>query len=186
MQTHHWRIGIATILATGFLAMGATAQDGASGDVTITDGAPAVTTTTDSTAPADPKPVKPAIHDRDPFVNQLHSNRFPDQDRPQVRPNPRPINPDSNTQKPAARPDADPVATDTEVPEEIPAPEVTVSGIISSPNGSQAIISTSNGTRMIAAGEKLGDYRVSSIGEDYVAFRYGETKVFKVPMASEF
>ena len=186
MHTSYWRMGIAAILATGILAVGATAQEGASGDVTIKEKTPEVTTTTDATSSADTKPIKPAIVERDPFINQLHSNRFPDYDRPQVRPNPRPLKPDGNTQSPQARPDADPIATETEAPVEIPAPEVTVSGIVSSPSGSLAIISTNVGTRMITAGEKLGDYRVSSIGTDYVAFSYGQTKVFKVPMDSEF
>jgi hypothetical protein len=188
MHTSYWKMGIATILATGILAAGATAQEGASGDVTIKDKTPAVTAPNDAASPADAKPIKPTIVDRDPFVNQIFGSRvLPPRDGYQ-RPNPvplKPADPQSKT-KPVARPDADPIATETEVPVEIPAPEVTVSGIVTSPSGSLAIISTNVGTRMISAGEKLGDYRVSSIGADYVSFSYGQTKVFKVPMASEF
>ena len=183
MQTSPWKLGLAAILTTGIMVAGATAQEGASSDVTIKDKAPAVTAT-DKAPPDDARPVKPTIVERDPFVNQIFASKVTP--RNIVRPNPKPLNPGNSSVEPQGRPDADPIATQTEVPEEVPAPEVTVSGIVTSPSGSLAIILTSVGTRMISAGEKLGDYRVSSIGTDHVAFRYGDYKVFKVPMASEF
>ena len=69
---------------------------------------------------------------------------------------------------------------------DIPAPEVTISGIVRSGSGNQAIISTANGTRVITTGQKLGDYRVAAIGDKSVSFSYGGGKIFKVPMDSEF
>lgn len=185
MHTRHWRRGIATVLATGLLALGASAQNGAEGDVTIKEdtNVPKVQTTTAAQA----KPVKPTIVDRDPFVNQITQSGIVSPTTPKIRPAVRPAA--ANNPEPQARPGADPVAANPpeEVPVvEIPAPEVTVNGIVLSSSGSQAIISTSVGTKLITAGQKLGDYRVSSIGQNYVAFSYGGTKTFKVPLASEF
>ncbi|MCA9780912.1 MAG: hypothetical protein KC800_29535 [Candidatus Eremiobacteraeota bacterium] len=187
MHTSYWRMGLAAVLATGLLATGASAQEGASGDVNIKEKSPAVTQTGD-TGISETKVVKPTIVDRDPFVNQITVSRIVSPDRPSapVRPIQK-ISPGNNDKEPLGRPGADPIddTVAVDVPE-IPAPEVKVTGIVSSGSGSQAIISTSNGTRMVTSGQKLGDYRVSSIGPNYVSFSYGEAKVFKVPLASEF
>ena len=187
MHTSNWRMGLAAVLATGLLAAGASAQEGASGDVDIKEKSPAVTQSGE-TATSESKMVKPTIVDRDPFINQMTSNRILTPDRPNslVRPIKK-ISPGNNDTEPKARPGADPIDDTVAVVEpEIPAPDVTVTGIVSSGSGSQAIISTSAGTRMVSSGQKLGDYRVSSIGPNYVSFSYGQTKVFKVPLASEF
>lgn len=187
MHTSNWRTGIAVFLATGLLAAGASAQEGATGDVDIKEKSPAVTQPADTTS-SETRMVKPTIVDRDPFINQMTSNRIltPDRTNSPIRPIKK-ISPGNNNAEPQARPGADPVDETVAVQEpEIPAPEVTVTGIVSSGSGSQAIISTSAGTRMVSSGQKLGDYRVSSIGPNYVSFSYGETKVFKVPLASEF
>ena len=66
MQTSPWKLGLAAILTTGIMVAGATAQEGASSDVTIKDKAPAVTAT-DKAPPDDARPVKPTIVERDPF-----------------------------------------------------------------------------------------------------------------------
>ena len=187
MHTSNWRMGLAAVLATSLLAAGASAQEGASGDVDIKEKSPAVTQSGE-TATSESKMVKPTIVDRDPFINQMTSNRILTPDRPNslVRPIKK-ISPGNNDTEPKARPGADPIDDTVAVVEpEIPAPDVTVTGIVSSGSGSQAIISTSAGTRMVSSGQKLGDYRVSSIGPNYVSFSYGQTKVFKVPLASEF
>ena len=187
MHTSYWRMGLAAVLATGLLATGASAQEGASGDVNIKEKSPAVTQS-GSTANNDTVMVKPTIVERDPFINQMTNNRFSTPTRPNLPPRSvKTISPGNNDKEPLARPGADPI-DDTVAVEQpvIPAPEVTVTGIVSSGSGSQAIISTSNGTRMVTSGQKLGDYRVSSIGPNYVSFSYGQTKVFKVPLASEF
>ena len=187
MHTSNWRLGLAAVLATGLLAAGASAQEGASGDVDIKEKSPAATQSGE-TVTSETKMVKPTIVDRDPFINQMTSNRIVTPDRPNsgVRPI-KTISPGNNDKEPNGRPGADPVDPTVAVVEpEVPAPEVTVTGIVSSGSGSQAIISTSAGTRMVSSGQKLGDYRVSSIGPNYVSFSYGQTKVFKVPLASEF
>jgi Tfp pilus assembly protein PilP len=76
-------------------------------------------------------------------------------------------------------PVAENAAEGEEVEEQVPAPSVSISGIVSSGSGRQAIISTSNGTRMISPGMKLGDYYVANIGSDYVTFGYGGTQDFQ-------
>ncbi|MFA5505770.1 MAG: hypothetical protein WC314_21600 [Vulcanimicrobiota bacterium] len=183
MHTSHWRKGFAAILAAGLLATGASAQDGASGDVTIKDKTPVVSQSSDPTADDSARLIKPTIVDRDPFTNQLIENRLATPSSPQAdRRNT--VSPGNDNREPKARPGADPIDYTVAVEQPaIPAPEVTVTGIVS---GSQAIISTNYGTRVVTPGQKLGDYRVSAIGQNYVSFSYGQGQVFKVPMDSEF
>jgi hypothetical protein len=182
MKADYWRQGVATILTAGILAVGAAAQDGAEGEVNIQDKAPAAATETEAPEAA-PKPIKPQIVERDPFVNQLLTGNVGTST--------------SGTRGPRVRASSagnasDGAAVASNAPEEeveeveIPAPEVTVNGIVQSSTGPQAIISTSVGTRMISPGQKLGDYRVSAIGAKSVTFTYGGEKHFKVEMDSEF
>lgn len=183
MKADYWRQGVATILTAGLLAVGAAAQDGAEGEVNITDKAPTETSETASVKPAE-KPVKPQIVDRDPFVNQLttgtvFSSTTGTRSGARVRPK-------AGSSAVAAADDELSDEDLEEEEEEIPAPEVSVKGIVSSGSGRQAIISTSVGTRMITTGQKLGDYRVSSITAGAVTFTYGGTQSFKIPLDSEF
>lgn len=193
MKADYWRKGVATVLTAGLLATGAVAQDGAEGEVNIKDSAPAATSTPAETqAPA--KPIKPQIVERDPFVNQLLTGNIststagsrPATRNVRARPATNPITA-AGTTAAAAPGAAASGAVGEEAPEpEIPAPEVTVNGIVSSGSGRQAIISTGVGTRMISPGMKLGDYRVSTIGPNYVTFNYGGKKDFKVVIDNEF
>lgn len=194
MKADYWRKGVATVLTAGLLATGAVAQDGAEGEVNIQDSAPATTSTAAETKPA-ARPIKPQIVERDPFVNQLLTGNISTSTSGTRSPtrNVRTSKPASNTIKPAgttasAAPGAAPGAVGDEAPEpEIPAPEVTVNGIVSSGSGRQAIISTGNNiTRVISPGMKLGDYRVSTIGPNYVTFNYGGKKDFKVVIENQF
>lgn len=195
MKADYWRKGVATVLTAGLLATGALAQEGAEGEVNIQDSAPAATSTATETKP-EARPIKPQIVDRDPFVNQLLTGNISTStagSRPAARNiRARPAAAASNSIKAAgttasAAPGAAAGAVGEEAPEpEIPAPEVTVNGIVSSGSGRQAIISTGVGTRMISQGMKLGDYRVSTIGPNYVTFNYGGKKDFKVMIDSEF
>lgn len=189
MKADYWRQGVATILAAGLLAVGAVAQEGAEGEVNITDSAPTETAQPETASEAPAKPIKPQIVERDPFVNQLLTgNVIPTStgSRPQTR-NIKPVtkSADRGATVAAAAP---PAAAGEEVAEEveIPAPEVTVTGIVSSGSGNQAIIKTNVGMKVINVGQKLGDYKVSSIGDTYVVFSYGGEKTFKVPLDSEF
>lgn len=182
MKAEHWRLGVATIMTAGLLAAGASAQNSAEGEVNIKDKTPAAASESEAAKPAG-KPVKPQIVDRDPFVNQVITGTVRSTTAA-VRPKPK-----SGTAAVAAAKGATGGAAGKveEVEEiEIPAPEVTVNGIVSSGSGRQAIISTSNGTRMITTGMKLGDYRVATIGPNYVTFSYNGEKNFKVQLENEF
>lgn len=188
MKAEYWRQGVATILAAGLLAVGAVAQDGAEGEVNITDSAPTEAAQPETAAEAPAKPIKPQIVDRDPFVNQLLTgNVIPTStgSRAPTR-NIKPVSKVADSGKTVAAA-APPAAGEEAEPEvEIPAPEVTVTGIVSSGSGNQAIIKTNVGMKVINVGQKLGDYKVSSIGSNYVVFSYGGEKTFKVPLDSEF
>lgn len=186
MKADYWRKGVATLMTAGLLAAGAVAQDGAEGEVNITETAPAATST-EPAAKAPAKPIKPQIVDRDPFVNLLLTGNV-SAGTARSRParsikRSTPAAAAANNKAGAA---AGSVAAEQPPEPEIPAPEVTVNGIVSSGSGRQAIISTGVGTRMISTGQKLGDYRVATIGPDYVTFSYGGTKNFKVPIENEF
>lgn len=183
MKAEHWRLGVATIMTAGLLAVGASAQNSAEGEVNIKDKTPAAASETEAAKPA-AKPVKPQIVDRDPFVNQVITGTVRTTTAT-VRPRPKAGTAAVSAAKGATASGA--VNKAEEVEEiEIPAPEVTVNGIVSSGSGRQAIISTSNGTRMITTGMKLGDYRVATIGPNYVTFSYNGEKNFKVPLENEF
>lgn len=181
MKADYWRQGVATILAAGLLAIGASAQEGAEGEVNITEKAPTAASPAETAKPA-PKPVKPQIVDRDPFVNQLMTGSV---GTSTVGTRTRRVSAATSDGGSAPAPAAGEM-TDGEEVVEIPAPEVNINGIVSSGSGRQAIISTSSGTQMITAGMKLGDYKVSSIGKNYVTFTYGGEKSFKVEMDNEF
>jgi hypothetical protein len=192
MKADYWRRGVATILAAGLLAVGAVAQDGAEGEVNITDTTPTETSESEQPeAAADSsKPIKPQIVERDPFVNQLLTgNVIPGDSAPSRAPvrtiEKRPTKAaDSGSTVASAAPVGE---EDGEEEVEIPAPEVSVTGIVTSGSGgNQAIIKTNVGMKVINVGQKLGDYKVSTIGEDYVVFSYGGEKTFKVPIDAEF
>ena len=187
MRADYWRIGVATIMTAGFLAAGASAQNSAEGEVNIKDKAPAAASEGEQVK-KEAKPVKPQIVDRDPFVNQILTGTV--RSTTAVRRNPgqksgtQVIGTAANTVK-NAQANGGKGDEAAEVVE-IPAPEVTVNGIVSSGSGRQAIISTNAGTRMITTGMKLGDYRVASIGNNYVTFSYNGEKDFKVQLENEF
>lgn len=183
MKANYWRLGIATIMTAGFLATGASAQNSAEGEVNIKDKAPAAASEAEAAKPAG-KPIKPQIHHRDPFVNQIITG---DVRSSTAGVRPKGVSKAGTTSAAGASPSTKGGAAKVEEPEiEIPAPEVTVNGIVSSGSGRQAIISTNNGTRMISTGMKLGDYRVATIGPNYVTFSYNGEKNFKVPLENEF
>lgn len=186
MKSSYWRQGVAAILTAGLLALGASAQDGAEGEVNIEAETPTETSQPEAKPAEEAKPIKPQIVDRDPFVNQLMTGNVistvASSRGPRIRPS------SAGTSAVAAASDdlMDDELLDEEVEEEIPAPDVSVNGIAYSASGSSAIISTGAGTRMITQGQKLGDYRVSAIGPKSVTFTYGGTKSFKVELDSEF
>lgn len=184
MKADYWRRGVATIMTAGLLAVGAAAQDGAEGEVNITEAAP---TATSEAAPEKPaaKPIKPQITERDPFVNQLTTGTVIGGSAPSRAARVKPAAAASSGDSGKAVASSGKTIENQEV-EEIPAPEVKVTGIVMSGSGNQAIISTDVGTRMISTGQKLGDYKVSSISNKKVVFSYGGDKFFDVPLEPEF
>lgn len=185
MKPDYWRRGVATIMTAGLLAVGAAAQDGAEGEVNITEKTPATTSETKPEAEKAAKPIKPQIVERDPFVNQLTAGVVISDSAPSRGPR---VKAGGNVASSGGgdKTDGDGKVLTDEGEEEIPAPEVTVTGIVMSYSGNQAIISTDVGTRMISAGQKLGDYKVSSITNKKVVFSYGGEKYFDVPLEAEF
>lgn len=190
MRTDFWRNGAAAILAVGLLAVAAVAQTGeASSEVKIEGDKPAAA----SSAEARPtvKPAKPVITDRDPFVNQVDAGVVTGGSAPRrtVR---------SSGSAPSVRPAASggvsaakasakgmPAAEEVEPEVIVPAPEVTITGIVKSGSGNQAIVTSNSGSYIVRAGQKLGDYRVSAITDTAVTFTH-TGKSFKIPIDSQF
>ena len=193
MKSDYVRQGIATILTAGLLTAGVVAQDGAQEDVTIKDKAPAETSVTASVKPKAKQP-RPQVIERDPFVNLLLTGGVSSSTAR------------SRTIK-AASSDGDddggagvddgslediPDVLDDEeiveeVVEEIVQPSVVVKGIVSSGSGRQAIIEAESGTFVVSPGKVLGDYRVSSIGVDYITLNTTEgAHSFTIPLESAF
>ena len=66
----------------------------------------------------------------------------------------------------------------------VAAPEVTVNGIVASAGQRQAIISTSQGSRIVTVGQKLADYRVKAIDNKSVTFE-AQGQSFKINLGQE-
>jgi hypothetical protein len=193
MRKNFWRQSAAAILAAGLLALAAVAQEGATGEVKIEGEKPAATSASGSTKPA-AKPVKPAIHDRDPFVNQVSAGVVNAGAIGRVRQVERAsgasVKPSSvaasTTAKAgtAAKGKGAPAAEEEEVEEIIiPEPEVTITGIVKSGGGHIAIVNSGTQSYMVTKGQKLGDYKVSAITDTAVTFTH-TGKHFKVPIDS--
>lgn len=190
MKKDFWRQSAVAMLAVGLLAASSGAQEGATGEVKIEGETPPAATATAAVKPA-AKPVKPTITDRDPFVNHVNAGVVSSGSVRRVR-NDRAS---GNTVKPAAAAPKAAAATaakgaaagtEEEVPEVIvPAPEVTITGIVKSRGGNQAIVSTGSSSYIVATGQKLGDYRVAAITDTAVTFTH-TGKSFKIPIESEF
>jgi hypothetical protein len=190
MKTDIWRQGAAAILAAGLLTIAAVAQTGeASGEVKIEGEKPPAAAAAGTKPTA--KPVKPTITDRDPFVNQVNAGTVSPDAVGRVR--------RTTSEGPAVRPPANRAASngpskgpggkgtaaaEEEVPEVIvPAPEVTITGIVRSGSGRVAIVNSGTSSYMVVPGQKLGDYRVSTITDTAVTFTH-TGKAFKVPIDS--
>jgi hypothetical protein len=190
MKTVFWRKSAAAILAAGLLAVAAVAQTGeASGEVKIEGEQPPAATATSAVKPA-AKPVKPTITDRDPFVNQVNAGVVSAGAIGRVRTvstasgaSVKAVTPVAKASV-AAKAAGGSAAVEEEVIEVIvPAPEVTITGIVKSRGGHQAIVNSGSSSYIVSAGQKLGDYRVSSITDTAVTFTH-TGKNFKVPIES--
>ena len=115
---------------------------------------------------------------RDPFVNQITGSRvLPTQPHKIVSP----LQQDSGREQVSRPGDRIPDENPTEVAID---PNVTVTGIVTSPAGRQAILTTEVGGRLVSQGEKLGDFQVTEIGENYVALSYQGAKAVKLSLKS--
>lgn len=112
------------------------------------------------------------INHRDPFVKGYTP--------PPPQPNYHARVPDRQDQKPGP---SKPAAFLP--PIEVPAPQVTIHGIISSNSGNRAILASPNKTYLVQRGDKLGDYTVESVNAKTVVFRYKD-KTFNLKLESEF
>ena len=165
MLTRNQQQGIIIALTAGFLSVGAQAQTGNPSTISTLTKA------------------KPILVERDPFVNQIRSTKL-DSSFSVTKLHPQLIN------SPVVKTDSNETPTTSEsrvvaaTPEVlvIPAPDVTISGIVSSGKGRQAIINSTGATRVITTGQKLGDYRVASIGKESVTFSYGDSDTFEISM----
>ena len=184
MRKEFWRNSTVAILAAGLLAVAAVAQTGeASGNVKIESGkAPAAQAQVKAA-----KPAKPIISDRDPFVNQVSGGYTTSSSvssrRSSSGSSVRPANAASRTASAKAAANAPSAQATPEV--EVPAPEVTITGIVKSRGTHQAIVNSGASSYIVVSGQKLGDYRVASITDTAVTFTLSG-KNFKVPMESEF
>lgn len=184
MRKEFWRNSTVAIIAAGLLAVAAVAQTGeASGQVKIEgENTPAATAQVKPAA----KPAKPVIQDRDPFVNQVtggvvNSSAVVRQRRSATGASVRPASSASRSSAArAATPNAE--ATPEVV---VPAPEVTITGIVKSRGAHQAIVNSGTSSYIVVPGQKLGDYRVAAITDTAVTFTHSG-KSFKIPIDSDF
>ena len=130
-----------------------------------------------SVAGAQDKPGKPKMTDRDPFVNPHY------QLAPTNKTQPGRVDTLQNSNNQTVQ-DAK-TGNVSEEPTELAAPDVKVTGIVASNGHKQAILQSSQGTRIVTVGEKLADYQVSAITNDSVTLSHSG-RAFKVPMTSEF
>lgn len=193
MRTDFWRQGAAALAAAGLLTIAAVAQQGeASGEVKIEGDKPAAAAAAGDKAKPAGKPVKPTITDRDPFVNQVTggvvtSGAVPSRARTVRSTGGATVRPAAAAASRSATGATKGVKGAAEEPkvEEVvvPAPEVTVTGIVKSGGGHIAIVNSGTMSYMVSPGQKLGDYRVSSITDTAVTFTH-TGKNFKVPIES--
>ena len=125
---------------------------------------------------------KPALVDRDPFVNQIDSPVSVS--RPvHLEKAKGPFTNPHQTLTPQSTPEPQ-VAADVATVE-IDTSGLQVTGIIGLGQDRKAILSDGTDTKIIQVGQKLSDFRVASIGEDFVLLsRAGQE--FRVPLDSEF
>lgn len=113
---------------------------------------------------------------RDPFVPPGASAG----PAPLVKPKDQPAKPSAGPNNPGGT-----TTTLTEPEPEVDPPKVEVVGIVHSGTGNRAIVKGPNSTFIVKAGDKLGDYRVSSVEKRSVIFKFKDKK-FPIKMQDEF
>lgn len=183
MKTKFWRSGAATIIAAGLLSVAAIGQTGgAAGEVKI-EGNKAPAAVKAPAAPAKPA-APPTITDRDPFINQVDGGTVRGSTIRRTgssKIGAAKAGSSVKSNKGAAAKGKD----DAKEEVIVPAPEVTITGIVKSGGSHQAIVTSASGSYIISAGQKLGDYRVASITDTAVVFT-NTGKSFKILIDSPF
>lgn len=125
-----------------------------------------------------PKAEQPtSFQSRDPFINLNLRPQAPDGTRTQ------PKNTNDGVTKVGDGPKDGPAAASPTI--DVEAPDVTITGIVESGHGRQAIAQVGSNSAILSVGQKLGDFTVSSITPGAVTFGY-ETASFTIPLAAEF
>ena len=173
------------VTATGWSA--AWAQDGdASGDVEITEDAEVEEKPAEVAQPKKSgKMPKPELTDRDPFRNPVLSGEVDGGSIRRDGGRARVLAKRSEDGEPIVGEDGEEIIYEDEEEEEIEAPSVTISGIVSSGGGNRAILSSPDQTYIVSVGDKLSSFRVSAISAKSVTFTYKD-RDFKVEMEDEF
>lgn len=187
MKAEFWRKSVAALLAASLLSVAAVAQQG-EGEVDIEAEKPAATATADGKAD-DGKPIKPQITERDPFVNTILSGEVNNMEDTRDMTRTRSTVSAADTRDAASGADAasaDEADGEEDIEEiEVPAPEVTITGIVGSSGGRMAIVSAGPSSHIVRVGQKMADYSVTSITDRSVTFTY-MSKSFEIPLIDEF
>lgn len=117
---------------------------------------------------------------RDPFINQNLRPQTPDGTRPTVLP----VTPQTNLAPQPGESTSEQGLVGQET-FEVPAPEVTITGIVESATGRQAIVNAGDVSQIVSVGQRLADYQVTAISARSVTFQYANSS-FEIDLASEF
>lgn len=192
MKAEFWRKSVAALLAASLLSVAAIAQQG-EGEVDIEAEKPAATAPADDNQGKDGKPIKPQIVDRDPFVNTILSGEVNNMEDTRDLTRTRSTVAAAETRDAGAAASggasaagADEAESAEDIEEiEVPAPEVTITGIVGSSGGRMAIVSAGPSSHIVRVGQKMADYSVTSITDTSVTFTY-MSKSFEIPLIDEF
>lgn len=170
-----------------------TGTQGASETVSITDTgaeAPATGTPAASPTPTGSQPLARPVQQqitRDPFVNPLTGGGTTLASRPRATPRVTAATPGSTASTPGAttKPTAPGGQEEAEPEEEVPPPDVTVTGIVMGAGRSFAIVTGPEQSYIVGVGDKLVEYRILAISPQAVTFGLKSRK-FKVKLQDEF
>jgi hypothetical protein len=119
---------------------------------------------------------------RDPFLNNQTVPGAAIQHHNTLKPGPgnglaAPVQPTARKVPKVVAPAVDAIAA-------VPAPEVTVNGIVASSGQRQAILSNGSGSFIVQVGQKLSDYRVKAIDASSVTFE-AQGHSFRIPLSKD-
>ena len=162
MHNHFWRHTALALTISGLLLTAAHAQK----------------TPTSN----DNQMTKPAIVERDPFLNQLQPSRVIRFCRPLTKGSD-PFSSERQEHK-VEGPPSDLSVLEAPTPE-IDTSGLQVTGIVGQGQNRQAIMIDGTSTKIIQTGQKLSDFRVASIDESSVTLSQAGQR-YRIPLASEY